>query len=67
MAEACSVAPLPGTMGIEQQTVGFAGEVTEGFSEEVMPDSGFAGRFVPVGCSRCPWQKNLCEQILEAT
>ena len=54
-------------MGAEQETVGSAGEVTESFSEEVMPDSGFAERFVPVGCSRCPWQKNLCEPILEAT
>ena len=54
-------------MGAEQETVGSAGEVTESFSEEVMLDSGFAERFVPVGCSRCPWQKNLCEPILEAT
>ena len=61
------MAPLQGTMGAEQETVGSAGEVMESFSEEVMPDSGFAERFVPVGCSRYAWQKNLCEPILEAT
>ena len=61
------MAPLQGTMGAEQETVGSAGEVMESFSEEVMPDSGFAERFLPVGCSRCLWQKNLCEQILGAT
>ena len=33
------MAPLPGTVGTEQETVGSAGEVTESFSEEVMPDS----------------------------
>ena len=59
------MAPLPGTVGTEQETVGSAGEVMEDFSEEASQIQALQKDFSQLGAAGVPGRRTCVSKSWE--